>query len=116
MASPDSDLIVQLEAPNGVCYAQPVGLFINNEFVAAVSSETITTINPAYVKCLLMTIKMILGLTGSSETSRKSSPFIQQALRMLTMQYTPLVSPSMGLGGSFPLQPVVDYCFALLAW
>ncbi|KAH8673207.1 aldehyde dehydrogenase domain-containing protein [Ilyonectria robusta] len=47
MASPDSDLIVQLEAPNGVCYAQPVGLFINNEFVAAVSSETITTINPA---------------------------------------------------------------------
>lgn len=50
MATLDSNLIVQLEAPNGVCYSQPVGLFINNEFVAADSLETITSINPAYVK------------------------------------------------------------------
>lgn len=40
---------VQLEAPNGVKWAQPTGLFINNEFVAAQSGETITSIDPAYV-------------------------------------------------------------------
>lgn len=37
---------VQLTAPNGTKYAQPTGLFINNEFVPAASGETLTTVNP----------------------------------------------------------------------
>ncbi|KAJ5124924.1 uncharacterized protein N7515_008749 [Penicillium bovifimosum] len=37
---------VQLTAPNKVSYLQPTGLFINNEFVAAKSGETITAVNP----------------------------------------------------------------------
>lgn len=42
-----SDLFVNLEAPNGVKYKQPTGLFINNEFVPGSSKQTITSIDPA---------------------------------------------------------------------
>ncbi|RSL85208.1 hypothetical protein CEP52_016211 [Fusarium oligoseptatum] len=41
-----SSLFAQLTAPNGVAYKQPLGLFINNEFVAAQSNQTIEAINP----------------------------------------------------------------------
>ncbi|KAJ2958111.1 hypothetical protein NQ176_g11198 [Zarea fungicola] len=43
---------VQLEAPNGVKWTQPTGLFINNQFVVAKSGETITTIDPATEKSI----------------------------------------------------------------
>ncbi|KPM43930.1 putative aldehyde dehydrogenase-like protein [Neonectria ditissima] len=36
-----------LEAPNGVKYTQPTGLFINNEFVESSSGKTLTSIDPA---------------------------------------------------------------------
>ncbi|KAJ9269880.1 hypothetical protein DTO212C5_4054 [Paecilomyces variotii] len=39
-------LSVQLKAPNGREYTQPIGLFINNEFVASKSGAKITSINP----------------------------------------------------------------------
>lgn len=42
-----SDLFVNLEAPNGVKYKQPTGLFINNEFVPGSSTQKITSIDPA---------------------------------------------------------------------
>ncbi|KAF2132396.1 aldehyde dehydrogenase-like protein [Dothidotthia symphoricarpi CBS 119687] len=42
-----SDLFVELTAPNGRKYKQPRGLFINNEFVASKSGETIVSINPS---------------------------------------------------------------------
>ncbi|KAJ5979047.1 hypothetical protein N7501_002389 [Penicillium viridicatum] len=42
-----SDISVQLTAPNGRSYTQPIGLFINNEFVAAKSGEKFATVNPA---------------------------------------------------------------------
>ncbi|KAF6800977.1 aldehyde dehydrogenase C922.07c-like protein 1 [Colletotrichum sojae] len=42
------DLSIQLEAPNGVKYTQPTGLFINNEFVKSSTGETIESIDPAY--------------------------------------------------------------------
>lgn len=42
-----ADLFVNLEAPNGVKYRQPTGLFINNEFVPGSSSRQITSIDPA---------------------------------------------------------------------
>lgn len=50
-----SDISVQLTAPNGRSYIQPIGLFINNEFVAAKSGEKFATVNPAYVplNCLV---------------------------------------------------------------
>ncbi|KAM6525281.1 mitochondrial aldehyde dehydrogenase [Fusarium falciforme] len=45
-----ADLFVNLEAPNGVKYRQPTGLFINNEFVPGSSSRKITSIDPATEK------------------------------------------------------------------
>lgn len=41
-----SDLSVELTAPNGRKYKQPIGIFINNEFVKSKSGEKITSINP----------------------------------------------------------------------
>ncbi|MCJ1453434.1 hypothetical protein MMC28_003781 [Mycoblastus sanguinarius] len=41
-----TDLFVEIAAPNGRKYKQPVGLFINNEFVRSSSGEKITSINP----------------------------------------------------------------------
>ncbi|KAI9660416.1 MAG: hypothetical protein M1821_009766 [Bathelium mastoideum] len=39
-------LAVELTAPNGVKYSQPIGLFINNEWVESRSGDKITSINP----------------------------------------------------------------------
>lgn len=44
-----SDLTIDLTAPNGVKYTQPIGLFINNEWVKSTSGDKITSINPTYV-------------------------------------------------------------------
>lgn len=41
-----ADLTVQLTAPNGRKYAQPTGLFINNEWVKSSDGGKITSINP----------------------------------------------------------------------
>ncbi|KAF2140885.1 uncharacterized protein K452DRAFT_327206 [Aplosporella prunicola CBS 121167] len=41
-----SDLTVDLTAPNGVKYAQPIGLFINNEWVKSAKGEKLVSINP----------------------------------------------------------------------
>jgi hypothetical protein len=46
---PSSSLSEQLTTPNGIQYKQPLGLFINNEFVQARSDETIIAVNPASV-------------------------------------------------------------------
>jgi aldehyde dehydrogenase (NAD+) len=42
-----SDVIVELTAPNNTKYLQPIGLFINNEFVKSSNGEKFTTVNPA---------------------------------------------------------------------
>ncbi|WPG97516.1 retinal dehydrogenase 2 [Acrodontium crateriforme] len=44
--SSQSDLAVQLTAPNGRVYSQPIGLFINNEWVASSKGDKIASINP----------------------------------------------------------------------
>lgn len=44
-----ADLQLSLTAPNGRQYTQPIGLFINNQFVAAKSGDKFATISPAYV-------------------------------------------------------------------
>lgn len=49
MAARSASEPVELQAPNGVKYTQPTGIFINNEFVKATSGQTITSIDPAYV-------------------------------------------------------------------
>ncbi|KAH6874063.1 aldehyde dehydrogenase domain-containing protein [Thelonectria olida] len=43
---------VQISLPNGQAYAQPTGLFINNEFVDA-SGDEFTVINPATEQCII---------------------------------------------------------------
>ncbi|RKK13269.1 putative aldehyde dehydrogenase-like protein [Fusarium oxysporum f. sp. cepae] len=40
-------LKIDLQAPNGVKYTQPTGLFINNEFVASSGGKKLTSIDPA---------------------------------------------------------------------
>jgi aldehyde dehydrogenase (NAD+) len=42
-----SNVSVQLTAPNGRKYTQPIGLFINNEFVAAKSGDKFASVNPS---------------------------------------------------------------------
>jgi aldehyde dehydrogenase (NAD+) len=42
-----SDLAVELTAPNGRKYSQPIGLFINNEWVKSKSGEKIASISPS---------------------------------------------------------------------
>ncbi|OJJ44566.1 hypothetical protein ASPZODRAFT_18142 [Penicilliopsis zonata CBS 506.65] len=42
-----SGVSIDLTAPNGRKYTQPIGLFINNEFVASKSGEKLASINPA---------------------------------------------------------------------
>jgi hypothetical protein len=45
---PKSDLHVELTAPNGRKYTQPIGLFINNEWVKSSNGQKLTSINPTY--------------------------------------------------------------------
>lgn len=42
----DAELFIDLKAPNGREYKQPLGLFINNKFSKSSSGEKITSINP----------------------------------------------------------------------
>ncbi|KAF9888894.1 hypothetical protein FE257_008264 [Aspergillus nanangensis] len=39
-------MFANLTTPNGVCYSQPLGLFINNEWVQSKEGDKITSINP----------------------------------------------------------------------
>jgi aldehyde dehydrogenase (NAD(P)+) len=41
-----SDLQIELIAPNKRKYTQPIGLFINNEFVPSSNGQKLTSINP----------------------------------------------------------------------
>jgi hypothetical protein len=42
-----SDLSIELTAPNGRKYTQPLGLFINNEWVKSSDGTKIESINPS---------------------------------------------------------------------
>src|SRR5687768_2999339 len=41
---------VELTAPNGTRWSQPVGLFTNNEFVQSSNGQRLTTIDPLYAR------------------------------------------------------------------
>lgn len=43
----NTNMEVELTAPNGRKWSQPLGLFINNEFVKSSNEQKLTTINPA---------------------------------------------------------------------
>lgn len=43
---------VELSAPNGKKWSQPLGLFINNEFVQSSNGQKLATINAAYGRLL----------------------------------------------------------------
>ena len=45
---PVTDLEVELKAPNGRKFTQPIGLFINNEWVKSSNGQKLTTVNPTY--------------------------------------------------------------------
>lgn len=45
-ATMSSDLHLELTAPNGTKYTQPLGLFINNEWVPSSDGKKISSINP----------------------------------------------------------------------
>ena len=47
LSHPASNMEVELSAPNGKKWTQPLGLFINNEFVASSNDSKIASINPA---------------------------------------------------------------------
>lgn len=47
---------VELTAPNGKKWTQPLGLFINNEFVKSTNEQKLASINPTYVTSLISPI------------------------------------------------------------
>lgn len=47
--APSLKMELQLSAPNGKKWTQPLGLFINNEFVKSSTGEVITSVNPTFV-------------------------------------------------------------------
>ncbi len=46
-SGPKSDLEIELTAPNGKKYIQPIGLFIDGKFVKSSNGQKITSINPS---------------------------------------------------------------------
>jgi len=46
-ASPANKMEVELTAPNGRMWSQPLGLFIGNEFVKSTGEQKLASINPA---------------------------------------------------------------------
>lgn len=81
-----SDLQLSLTAPNGRQYTQPVGLFINNQFVPSKSGEKFATINPAYVghhvSYPVVSIHMRLGQLTETGMSLKSPLSMRPARRI----------------------------------
>ncbi len=80
---------LDLKAPNGVKYSQPTGLFINNEFVESATGGTITSIDPAYmlpVHISLLYVSLIAALT-----------LVDSGPRSRSRQYRPL-APRMSTG------------------
>jgi len=57
----------QLTAPNGKSWAQPVGLFINNEFVKSSNDQKLASINPTYVE---PRAKLICSTCGTPDKKR----------------------------------------------
>ena len=74
-----SDLSIELTAPNGRKYVQPIGLFINNEWVKSSNGQKLTSINPTHV-CLRSHPNSLLSLlTSPSDESEITSVYAATA-------------------------------------
>jgi hypothetical protein len=76
-----------LTAPNGRQYIQPLGIFINNEWMKSSDGATLDTINPTYVTFyLLLLSRTYHQLVGSwfkfAEMSQKSPQSTQHQPKM----------------------------------
>lgn len=81
-----SDLSIELTAPNGRKYAQPTGLFINNEWVKSSNGQKLTSINPTYALlppspsqidpniCLLLTVTNPKLPQSTQQQQKMSTP------------------------------------------
>lgn len=64
---------ITLETPASGKYEQPIGLFINNEWVKAIDGKTFETINPT-------TEKPICSVFEVSDIIRRHQPFFSHSL------------------------------------
>ncbi len=97
-----SKMEVELTAPNGKKWTQPLGLFINNEFVKSSNGQTITSINPACVhqppspQCGARHSVLNAQLPANSAPAprRRSAPSSPRRPMMSTRQWLPPARPS----------------------
>jgi len=106
------DLSIELTAPNGRKYTQPVGLFINNEWVKSKKGEKITTINPTYHPSPHPAPPDPFSAnTFSKVTSLRSPPSMPLQLKMLTLpSMLPELPSSLHPGATLPRPPGVICC------
>jgi hypothetical protein len=90
---------VSLTAPNGHKYEQPIGLFINNEFVASKSGEKFATVNPRYASLVMHGSSYIL--IYALVMKRKSPKFMLPEKRTSISQSRQQERPSRIPHGSF---------------
>lgn len=62
-----SETFQQLTAPNSLPISQPIGLFINNEFVKSTSGNKFATINPAYDTSIPLDSSKLTGPSNEQE-------------------------------------------------
>ncbi len=65
-----SKMEVELTAPNGKKWTQPLGLFINNEFVKSSNGQKIASVNPA---CVNQPLSPQRGTRRSALGARRST-------------------------------------------
>jgi hypothetical protein len=91
---------VELTAPNGKKWTQPIGLFINNEFVKSSNAERIRTINPTYELAAMCGLQRGFHTDMAVELKKISALYMLQVLMMSTLQSRQLVRPSKTSPGS----------------
>lgn len=77
---------VELTAPNGKKWTQPLGLFINNEFVKSKNEQKLASINPTYVSYLTSPTHITPSLTKPPVPKRRFARYTPQPPRMSTPQ------------------------------
>lgn len=89
---------VELAAPNGKKWIQPLGLFINNEFVKSSNEQKLASINPTYASYVLLPPASITN--ESSAPRRKYAQSTRPRLTTSTQPSPPHARPSRTSRGS----------------
>ena len=85
-----SAMEVELTAPNGKKWTQPLGLFINNQFVPSSNEQKITSINPAYVGPQRLLLLHTTDPTNSAPAPKRTfAPFLPPLSTMSMRPWTP---------------------------